>query len=228
MFPFSVPEHPSQACDYKDSELRFEERVHGIAEGLQKPRGAFRGGPRGLGQRESGRASAHLPLDFTQFRSPAKPPFLPPTWLALPTPCPVHARDLSEAVTDWRLDGPKGSQPLGEKQRADCELTMQLDPLRLQLAQWSLDSCFFSSGVRVRFPRVRQEPGSDFPKSVEAGPEATGKGAREKGAGGEPQSGNPEPTRGGIPEAQRRLRTHKWRGEPGPKGFEKFSGRFPS
>lgn len=50
-FPFLLLAYRSlsqlgQACVYKDSELRFEERLFGIASGLQKPRGSFQGGPR--------------------------------------------------------------------------------------------------------------------------------------------------------------------------------------
>lgn len=42
-----------------------------------------------------------------------------------------------------------------------------------------MDSCFFSFRIRVKLPQVCQVPGSDLPKSAEAGTEA----ARRKAPG---------------------------------------------
>lgn len=55
-FPLSAPEHPCQACVYRDSELTFE--VHGIAEGLQKSLAA----PSEVAQGGLGRGEAAVPV----------------------------------------------------------------------------------------------------------------------------------------------------------------------
>ncbi|XP_059761198.1 cocaine esterase-like isoform X4 [Balaenoptera ricei] len=123
----SPSEHTCRACDYKDTERRFVERVLAIAEWLQKPQGPCGGGPRG--QRGSGCASPYLPLAFT-----CSVPLSCQTHLSPPTPFPVQSPGLGEALNRRRLDASlrsllvKSSVSAGSA-RKTCEPKMQLDQL---------------------------------------------------------------------------------------------------
>lgn len=82
----SYPEYPCQARDYKDSELKFEERVLGIADGLAEASRPLPKWPTGAQARSSG-ANAYLtlafacsvPLSCQTHLSPSRPAFSLPS-----------------------------------------------------------------------------------------------------------------------------------------------------